>query len=625
MVRQNIMKTSTSKCKYGTFSYFTEDEFVGKSLALYGEFSEPEVDVMCKLVKPGDTVLDIGANVGALTVPMAQVVGPTGRVIAWEPQPETYALLKKNIEQNDLDNVTLHNCGVGAKNDTIAMFDLSKIHGFNYGGVPLGQGDRTAWVETIDELNLDNVSYMKIDVEGMEPAVIEGASETIRRCRPFLYVENDHGENSQRLVSMIVDLGYRLYWHRPRLYSATNWRNEKRNVFSGIISINMICVPEELGANIDGCDEVADLRMDPQMYDRELTRFTRIVERNDKDVMAKVKNAKVDRNARLQMAHYANLTRRHDIMEKVLECYSDDPAANTLRGLIDLTKGIWNWKAYEERYKQSNTFAFGGHRRPDLPQWDGTPTSEVVLLWCEQGFGDTLMFGRFIEEALKRAPKLILEVQSQLYELFENSCVVPAGKLFRIGRTMPEAVMHSSIPSLAWALGADSAMIEKYSKPYLRPDPAMREAWLDKSPPKIGVCTKGSPRSERPFSRDIDRMLLKPLIDAYGPFMTLDNIGQFESFADTAAAISTLDLVITVDTSVAHLAGAMGKPTWLMMSHDPDFRWGIHDSSTIWYPNTRIFRQPTLFDWQPVIDEMMEAMETPDHGWHYAIRSVLIA
>ena len=590
------MKTTTAQCKYGIFSYFTEDEFIGKSLQLYGEFSDAEIDVMRKTVKPGDTVLDVGANIGALTVPMAQMVGPTGRVIAWEPQPETFALLKQNIRQNDLNNVALHNCAAGSKMETVAMPDLAKIRGFNYGGVPLGRGERMAWVETIDSLGLENVSFMKIDVEGFEPDVIKGASETIRRCRPFLYVENDRPENSNMLVSLIVDLGYRLYWHRPTLYSETNWQNEKRNVFSGIVSINMICIPEELNAAITGCDEIADLRMDSNMYERELARFQRIVANNPDDKLAA-----------LQLAHYANLTRQPNITQKTLEKYPDDPGARTLRGMIALQRGEWDWDAYEARYLQANTMTFGGHRRPKLPQWQGGQTDEVVLLWCEQGFGDSIMFGRFIAEALKRAPNLILEVQPQLYELFETSGVVPKEKLFRLGRTLPKHTMHCSIPSLGWALKADDAMVKKYSMQYLQPDPAMAKVWQTRGTPKIGVCCNGSPRSERPYSRDIDGMLLKPLIDAHGPFMTLDNLGQFESFADTAAAISSLDLVLTVDTSVAHLAGALGRPVWLMLSYDPDWRWGLYDSSTIWYPSMRIFRQTRLFDWSTVIDEMMEA------------------
>jgi ADP-heptose:LPS heptosyltransferase len=104
--------------------------------------------------------------------------------------------------------------------------------------------------------------------------------------------------------------------------------------------------------------------------------------------------------------------------------------------------------------------------------------------------------------------------------------------------------------------------------------------------------------------------MLAPLGLRFGPFFSLTQHGQFESFADTAAAISTLDLVITVDTSIAHLAGAMGAPTWLLLSFDPDWRWGLRGSKTIWYPSMTIFRQPRLRDWQSVLDEVAAALET---------------
>jgi hypothetical protein len=146
--------------------------------------------------------------------------------------------------------------------------------------------------------------------------------------------------------------------------------------------------------------------------------------------------------------------------------------------------------------------------------------------------------------------------------------------------------------------------------PYLRPDPALVARWRQNNPLKIGICNVGSPRSERPYTRDIPDDMLAPLGLRFGPFFSLTQHGQFESFADTAAAISTLDLVITVDTSIAHLAGAMGAPTWLLLSFDPDWRWGLRGSKTIWYPSMTIFRQPRLRDWQSVIDEVAAALET---------------
>lgn len=611
------MKTETRECKHGTMTYFADDEFVGKSLKLYGEFSDPEVDVMAKTVKPGDTVIDVGANVGALTVAMAKLVGPNGRVIAFEPQPETAALLERNAAQNGLDCVEIHRCAAGAKRrEIIAMPNLAEVGHKNYGGVALGKGERSATTETIDDLKLYHVSFIKVDVEGMERQVIKGARETIKRCRPFLYVENDRPEHSNQLVSDIVDLGYRLFWHRPLLFSEKNWRKESRNVFGGMVSINMICVPEEMNAAVTGSDEVADLRMDPTMYERELARVQRI----DAGLAAMVGRNKAhgvavepDILVKLQIAHYLNLTRRSDeaikVLNEVLDNHPGHAGAYTLLGLIALQRGEWDWDGYEMRYKQPNVRSFGGHHAPDLPQWDGKLTSERVHVWCEQGFGDSIMFARFITEALKRAPNLILEVQPQLFELFEVSSIVSHERLFRLNRALPKCAYHCSLPSLGKVLGVDAAMVRKYSAPYLFAEDAMAKVWQRKGTPRIGVCCKGSPHSERPYSRDIDASVLKPVADAYGPLLTLDNIGQFESFADTAAAISAVDLVISVDTSVAHLAGAMGKTVWLLMSHDPDWRWGLESSSSVWYPTMRIFRQPWLFDWPSVVGDVMAALD----------------
>jgi FkbM family methyltransferase len=596
------MKIETKACRYGTMTYFADDEFVGKSLKLYGEFSDPEVDVMAKTVRPGDTVIDVGANVGALTVAMARLVGPTGRVIAFEPQPETASLLERNAAQNGLDNVEIHRCAAGDKlREVIAMPNLAEVGHKNYGGVALGKGERSVTTETIDDMKLESVSFIKIDVEGMERQVIKGARETIKRCRPFLYVENDRPEHSNRLVSDIVDLGYRLYWHRPLLFSEKNWRKEERNVFGGIISINMICVPEELNAAVTGSDEVGDLRMDPTMYERELERYQRISRNNPKDVLAQ-----------LQVIHYLNLTRKGGdalaLADQVI-LDTDNPGARTLRGMISLQNGVWDWDGYESRYLQKNTQTFGGHHKPDLPQWDGKLTRERVHIWCEQGFGDSIMFCRFITEALKRAPQLILEVQPQLFELFEVSGIVPLSRLFRLNRELPKCKYHCSLPSLGKVLGVDAAMVKKHSQSYLFAEDAMAKVWQRKGTPKIGLCCKGSPRSERPYTRDIDASVLKTVADAYGPLLTLDNVGQFESFADTAAAISAVDLVISVDTSVAHLAGAMGKPVWLLLSHDPDWRWGLDGDETIWYPTMRIFRQPKLFDWKLVVENVMASLD----------------
>ena len=257
-----MLKIETSSCKYGKMSYLADDLWVGKSLHHYGEFSDAEVELMKQLIKPGNTVLDVGANFGALTLPMAQLVGGHGLVYAFEPQPQIYDLLYRNIKQNELENVVLYNCAVGSSCGDISIPNLESTGSHNYSGVSIGSGDMTAKLMIIDSLLLENVNFIKIDVEGFEREVIKGARETIKRCRPFLYVENDRPENSSRLISDIVDLGYRLYWHRPMLFSKVNFRQNSHNLFPAILSINMICVPKENSlVKLEGLEEVVNLRV----------------------------------------------------------------------------------------------------------------------------------------------------------------------------------------------------------------------------------------------------------------------------------------------------------------------------------------------------------------------------
>jgi hypothetical protein len=166
-------------------------------------------------------------------------------------------------------------------------------------------------------------------------------------------------------------------------------------------------------------------------------------------------------------------------------------------------------------------------------------------------------------------------------------------------------------------LGADAAMCVM-TRPYLHADQEMVRNWrgignyalgvdpLDSV--AIGICTKGSARSERASTRDLPDGMLDQLHSDFGPFLSINQGGQFDSFADTAAVIANLDLVITVDTAVAHLAGAMGVPVWLLLSFDPDFRWGLRGTTTLWYPSMRIFRQPRFRDWDAVIVEVRKAL-----------------
>ena len=233
--------------------YNPNDKFVGRSLDLYGEFSEGEAALFGQCVKPGHVVLDIGANVGAHTLFFAAAVGPRGRVVAFEPQRLVFQTLCANVALNSITNVICRNEAVGATPGTVRVPVLDPRTMQNFGGLSLDgqrEGEAVARV-TVDGLELGRCHFMKIDVEGMEVPAIEGAAETIRRLRPILYVENDRREHSDALVRLIASLDYRLYWHLPRLFNPDNFAANPDNVFADFISRNMLCLPAESTVKVE--------------------------------------------------------------------------------------------------------------------------------------------------------------------------------------------------------------------------------------------------------------------------------------------------------------------------------------------------------------------------------------
>lgn len=595
------LKTATVDGRHGRLTFFRDDEFVGRSLAEYGEYSEEEVVVFAKCLREGQTVIEVGANIGAHTVPIAKIVGPTGRVIAYEPSKENAELLHRNLVANEVGFVEIKQEAAGSHYGHERFPKLTELEHKNFGRVEKGEGTVLTYTSPIDGLSLRQLHFLKIDAEGCERDIIYGASATIKRCRPIIYVENDREEKSGDLVALLTELRYRCFWHRPPLFNPMNKRLNQKNVFGQIVSLMMVCAPEERGIEVVDLDEVADIRDDDEMFNREITRYHRYVGYNPNDLMA-----------RAYEAHLLSLMRRNDEARALIaENLARDPEhvpTKLIAGMWQLQAGDFpaGWQAYELRYKQKKLHGFGGHRRHSVPKWNGERTEKRLLIWNEQGFGDTIMFARFVKWARMRAPNITLEVPPELYELIEQSGFAP-GCLHRAGRKLPDYDLHCSIPSLPAALHADESMI-KMSGPYLFADEEMIAKWTERRHPKIGICNVGSPRSERPFTRDLPASFVDKIGERFGPFLDLVQQGQFESFADTAAAIATLDLVITVDTSIAHLAGAMAKPVWLLLSYDPDWRWGLNGSTSIWYPSLRIFRQPRFRDWDAVIAEVEGAL-----------------
>lgn len=247
------------RARHGLMLFNENDLYVGRSIGRYGEFSEAEIGLFAQFVQAGDVVVEVGANIGAHTLPLARMTGGSGRVHAFEPQRAVFQILCANMALNCLMHVECHRAALGAAAGTVRLPDLPYHEENNFGGVELARfadGDAVPVWRLDDALDLPRCRLLKIDVEGMEQSVLEGARETIARHRPLLYVENDRVEKSDALIGAIEALGYRLFWHTPPMFSATNFAGDAENIFPHIVSVNMIGIPPGTAMEMDGFEPV---------------------------------------------------------------------------------------------------------------------------------------------------------------------------------------------------------------------------------------------------------------------------------------------------------------------------------------------------------------------------------
>jgi FkbM family methyltransferase len=246
------------QCRHGLLLYNIHDMYIGRSLDLYGEFSEGEIELFGQFLKPGMVAVEVGANIGAHTVFLAQAVGPPGQVLAFEPQRVVFQTLCANMALNSIPNVQAFHAAVGQAAGEIVVPVLDYRQEHNFGGLGLGghaYGERVPLM-TLDSLQLPACHLLKVDVEGMEQPVLEGARETIGRLKPILYVENDRRDKAASLIRYIDGLDYHMYWHSPPLFNPNNHAGNAQNVFGSIVSINMLCCPKSLPQQIIGATKV---------------------------------------------------------------------------------------------------------------------------------------------------------------------------------------------------------------------------------------------------------------------------------------------------------------------------------------------------------------------------------
>lgn len=240
--------TREAICRHGNFKYYSEDRFLGTSLRLYGEWSEDEVRMYDALLTKNDTVIEVGANIGVLTVPLSR---RCKHVIAFEPQVENFELLFQNLKTNEVENVQAVSLAIGAFEGEVPMptlLEMDERDGVigNYGGPEVGFGSLRVKQVTLDSLDFsDRIAFIKMDCEGSERDVLIGAEKLIARDQPILYMENNRLEKSKALVEWLVFHDYNSFWHRPPLFEVENFRKYHDNIFGDIVSHNLVCYPKK--------------------------------------------------------------------------------------------------------------------------------------------------------------------------------------------------------------------------------------------------------------------------------------------------------------------------------------------------------------------------------------------
>jgi len=242
--------------RHGAMMALAGDRYISRSLELYGEFSGAEWEMLAQLVKPGMTVVEVGANIGAHSVAMAAKCFP-GPLYLFEPQQRIFQLLCANLVLNGVRNAIAFPEACGEAEGRVVIPHLDYGAEFNFGGVSVkpdeaGLTGQRVRCTPLDSLQLAACNLIKLDVEGYEAQVLRGATETIRKHRPLLYVENDRPQHQQEVISLIDSLGYRQYWHLPPLFRPDNFNGNPQNVFADIVSVNLLCLPRELGTVVKG-------------------------------------------------------------------------------------------------------------------------------------------------------------------------------------------------------------------------------------------------------------------------------------------------------------------------------------------------------------------------------------
>ncbi len=313
---------------------------------------------------------------------------------------------------------------------------------------------------------------------------------------------------------------------------------------------------------------------------------------------------------------------------RALALEPDYADAHWNESLVRLSLGDFaaGWRKFEWRWRTSDAA-----RRSPLPHplWLGEAPLDgcSVLLHAEQGLGDAIQFVRYVPLVAARGAQVILAVHAELKRLFSDAMSdLGAAAVFGEGESLPPCHLRCPLLSLPHAFGTTLDTIPA-TIPYLAPSPELAAKWqarLASVPrPRVGLVWAGNPAHKNDRNRSLSLAELAPLRQLAGlGYVSLQKPGpapggdglldlgpELSDFAETAAAVAALDLIIAVDTAVAHLAGALGKPVWILLPFSADWRWLREREDSPWYPTARLFRQPRPGDWASVVGRVTAELQ----------------
>ena len=438
------------------------------------------------------------------------------------------------------------------------------------------------------------------------------------------------------------------YWHR--LGTCFGKKTDYKN------AIEALRKSVELDANEPGAhhDLIMALCGDRRIEEADALLFKRIHELG----RAKSETARVLADVLKYDGRFEEAT---DVWRRALEL---DPLCHEARGqlamcLITLGDYQKGWELYESRW-DCDSFS-DNSRRDSNRQWGREPTGKpdvagkTIMLYSEQGIGDTIQFVRYAALFAQRGARVIVQCPWPVKSLLEKCAGVRLA--YSLTDETPKYDWHVPMLSLPYAFGTTLETIPA-EIPYVKVDESRRKSWVKRveevlrklsgdtresplpSPPpayrgrgkkvlRVGLAWAGNPKHKNDVNRSIHPSLFAPLADVEGvAFFSLQKSNENEKaatmpekpklidfasslidFAETAALVDQLDLVICADTAISHLAGALGKRVWLMCPFVPDFRWGLRGETTPWYPTMRIFRQSKPQDWAGVVARIKAELE----------------